>query len=711
VLLAAAAVPSAAPGSPATLGTLSGRDAGGGSLAMDAVPTRARREAHPSLGIDLMISEWGTQGFADGRYALSLRSALAASDLTYLKAGTRTSHAVPDTLIPFQRKNYVQFSRQGSTWLLGRNLATPTIILIDTATGRNELRDLPDGDPSWSTAIGPDGKVYIGTVHGSLLCYDPATDRIDTIEKGTLGGIVMALAFVDRFLVWGAYPERGGVYDWKERKILASFSPFDQESPASRYVDDIIVAPDGRVVVIGRMPAMHLTVLDPATGTREAKTPEVVKDHSRGAIGFMDGTTLSFIGKGELFLFDYPSFALRSRHALPKGSPLWLDHKLHLVSGNGQAQEILEPNVDFSSWTPTWQETSAKLGAGWPIIGTGSQVFTISADGGKLISYDPATRAYAEHALEMRGHIPTHALCVVPEAGKIFGAPFINQRFWDLDLATGAGRDLGRAAAGGGQINGMVWDANRKRLFQASYTTCTVTEYDPSRPNGWPENPKQIAQIGDEQMRPNGFRSFISDGRYLWMASSAEYGKLGGALSRIDPNDGTKQVWRNIAVDQTPNALVLDPTRHRIYLSTDIHADQQSVKPTQSCAKLISFDTDSLSTVAEVAPFPGAEALTVLVLTEPGRLLVRAQRRLFLWTPDRGTFDDLGPEPCSLTDIIRTDDGRLIASAWGRIGYLALDGATTRFSPFICESGEYLQLSLGRLWYVAGKAVKSIVLP
>lgn len=34
-------------------------------------------------------------------------------------------------------------------------------------------------------------------------------------------------------------------------------------------------------------------------------------------------------------------------------------------------------------------------------------------------------------------------------------APFIMQRFWKINLATGAGSDLGRAAPGSGQI--VVW--------------------------------------------------------------------------------------------------------------------------------------------------------------------------------------------------------------------------------------------------------------
>jgi hypothetical protein len=78
--------------------------------------------------------------------------------------------------------------------------------------------------------------------------------------------------------------------------------------------------------------------------------------------------------------------------------------------------------------------------------------------GGRYLRYDTQSREVIDFQLESAGPMDSETMCVVPQAGRIFGAPYINQRFWDIDLASGQGSDLGRAAPGGGQICCMAWD-------------------------------------------------------------------------------------------------------------------------------------------------------------------------------------------------------------------------------------------------------------
>ena len=50
--------------------------------------------------------------------------------------------------------------------------------------------------------------------------------------------------------------------------------------------------------------------------------------------------------------------------------------------------------------------------------------------------------------------------------------------------------DRGQGAApGGGQINQIIWDPITHRALMTSYTTSTVTAYDPSNEASWPDNP------------------------------------------------------------------------------------------------------------------------------------------------------------------------------------------------------------------------------
>src|SRR5262249_28733271 len=152
---------------------------------------------------------------------------------------------------------------------------------------------------------------------------------------------------------------------------------------------------------------------------------------------------------------------------------------------------------------------------------------------GSVQYWNSATGRRSLGQLDARGPLEAHALCVIPEANVILGSPFINSRAWRIDMATGEGRDLGRAQPMGGQVKQIVWDAGRKKALMASYTQAALSEYDPAKGGVWPENPRLVGAARSEgQMRP---KALVFDGRYAWMATSPEYGTLGGSLTRFDP--------------------------------------------------------------------------------------------------------------------------------------------------------------------------------
>jgi hypothetical protein len=251
----------------------------------------------------------------------------------------------------------------------------------------------------------------------------------------------------------------------------------------------------------------------------------------------------------------------------------------------------------------------------------------------------------------------------------------------------------------------MLWDDATRRVLMASYTTCTVTAFDPEKPANWPDNPRVLARVLEDQMRP---KSFVHDGRYVWMASSAEYGHLGGALSRIDPRDGSARVWRNLVHEQTPNRIVTDATNNRVYVSTEIYADCQSAPATQKTARLVSFDTARLAIDHELAPLDECPELYVLALLEPGRVLVKGANKLFAWEPARQAFDLLAESPERLAHIVRAPDGSLYTSAKGGVGRLSVSRGTVRFDALDSSESHLLCIEGGFLWYIVGGEVRSI---
>ncbi len=189
------------------------------------------------------------------------------------------------------------------------------------------------------------------------------------------------------------------------------------------------------------------------------------------------------------------------------------------------------------------------------------------------------------------GHID--CICRVDER-RILGTTFITQRFWEADLKTGTGQDLGRAAPGNGEIMKLVKVG--KKIYLAAYTGGELMEYDPSQAARFPENPRVIADP------PGGMRpvSICTDGRQVWYSCSREYGNLGCALSRYDTKSGTAVYAKNPLGDLMIHSLVYDKRTRTLLAGTTIHADCQSAKPTACDNCIARLDAMTLAVIERV---------------------------------------------------------------------------------------------------------------
>lgn len=147
------------------------------------------------------------------------------------------------------------------------------------------------------------------------------------------------------------------------------------------------------------------------------------------------------------------------------------------------------------------------------------------------------------------------------DSSLVFTTTFINMSFQELDTRTGKGRNIHPCQVHGGQVAGTAWHDGK--FWVACYGGAEISVYDPKLGGEWPRNPRHVLDIGEEQMRPQGM---ASDGHYLWTATHAQYGKLGGALVRVDPKTETAKVWRNLVPDHNPTGLHVDTERRRVYI-------------------------------------------------------------------------------------------------------------------------------------------------
>jgi hypothetical protein len=229
----------------------------------------------------------------------------------------------------------------------------------------------------------------------------------------------------------------------------------------------------------------------------------------------------------------------------------------------------------------------------------------------------------------------------------------------------------------------------------SAYTAAALTEFDPGKPVKWPANPRLVASARqEEQMRP---RALAFDRRFAWMATGPVYGKLGGALSRIDPESGEIKTFRNIVPDQTINGIALDMKRRRVYCSSEIYGDMNSCPPTQSKAQVVAFDMEKLEVIKR-QEFEAHRVDVACVLAD-GRVLINWANMWFAWDADREKLVTLGTLAGGGT-VVADDRGELWGSIGGSIGRLTASENAISFKPLIPHQGGQLQIEDDTLYYV-----------
>ncbi len=627
-------------------------------------------------------------------------------------------YPIPESRLPFANTEIAQIDFQGQPHLVssiwGGN-AGGRLYFWNPDTGSRAMRPLPCGIPgAYMIKTGPDGRLYLGCGNGDLIRYDPVLDWFETLVTGEFSLITWGGCVTDRYVIWAASPGCVGVYDWREERLVKVFRPIDTEHPTALYGHRAVETPDGKVLLGMNVPQARLVLLDLDTMEARSYTPASITGRSwtEDATFFDEHTLAIFTGPedGEFQLLRYPDFTLIDRIPFPPGT-IRLGGRACFVDGQFYACSYPEGNLyrlDRDAWRwelliEGWSDGDRAFMAPWQ-----DRDLCAITTSGQALRYHPATGISERLDLEAIGPMSAHALCVIPEAGVIVGAPFINQRFWVINLTTGEGQDCGRAAPGGGQINQIIWDPITRRALMSSYTTAAITAYDPTRPAKWPHNPCLVASAQEHmQMRP---MALAHDGWHVWMATSPKYGHLGGALCRINPQTGEILVWRHLVPDQRVNALVLDPDRRLVYCSTDVMADCQSAPPTQTTGQLVAFDMDALVIRRQQAIRPNAPVVRVHTLLPTGEVLAQESNDLYAWEPLSGDLRPLGTAPASLHQVIRGPDDTLWAAANNHIGRLSIEADTVRFDPLIDEPGRMLQIKEGILYYATGFEVCAIPL-
>ncbi|MCX7591024.1 MAG: hypothetical protein N2255_05290, partial [Kiritimatiellae bacterium] len=512
------------------------------------------------------------------------------------------------------------------------------------------------------------------------------------------------------------------LYDRRSAKIARVIQPLH---PRAFYVYRALETPDGRALVMSSLPNAIITLVDQDSYEIEQFEPDALKGVTNHHAGqFVQDDVFFTLSGRRSFLLSYPGFRKiaeipspedvtgfsRSSFVLNGQVGVWGmgTNMLYLLNFKKQRWE---PMLDHPV-VPVRPDDELYCGA-LAALEDGS-VCGFTADC-VFFRVPPGVRRAETRQAEIPGPVMAWGpMVIVNEPGfhMAYGSTHGIQRFWGIDLDTGVGRDLGDSGPGGGQVNDMLWDPEQRLLFLASYGTCTLLAYDPAGNGVFPENPRVVAKIGHNQMRP---LQLLREESSAWMISTSHYSLLGGALSRICLFTGHVEVYRDFLRSLAPTRMLFNPCNSReLFLSTTIHADCQSAIPAENEARLFRFDLDRRRVIGQHVPRKGAGTLKLMAASKDGGKILYLDvdaRELWTWDWQANTTSRIGLAPLGLREIVRgPGDADFWATAYAGIGPLIF-AEECRIEPALPVEitrnafdglGKYLTWDGQTLWFSTG---------
>ncbi|HET7397097.1 MAG TPA: hypothetical protein VFJ94_01145 [Intrasporangium sp.] len=571
--------------------------------------------------------------------------------------------------------------------------------IADVQTGTvDDVRRLPGLVHGWGLTESADGRsLYVGGGSGHLLRYDPATKSLTDLGRATpRARLVFDLATGPDGRVWGASYPGGEV--WAYDPATQAFTVLDPVGSGHDYARSIAVDRDWVYVGTGSVnpDIVRISAADPSRRTTIA-LPDPV------ASGFVVSLDLH----GRYLAARLPE---GRRGVYDTVSQTW-DVPLSQDAGGRQIQQT--PTSTTVDGAPFYYFTNGRL---WRVdpqaTGPAAKraVATVAApegrdravvrtriggvDGDWILSFDgvdtvtalnvsalpPATGASlpAAPVRTLRLHlrpspVPIKSLAV-GSRGEVLVGGFGGSSLSMLDPADPQPRltplisdPVGRDVFG--EVEGMV--SNGRFDFFGSYTSARLFRRDSTLPWVDGENPRLLATLGPTlgQDRP---LAWATSGDRTVFGTVPQYGRLGGVLGWFDGADTTPQtVWCPVP-DQSVVALA--GAGHVAYGGTSRWGGL-GVRPSTASAELFAYDLESRQALWHVAPLPGAQAFTAVLLDSEGRLWAATSTTLVELDRASGRVRRTLPllpgaerdEPTYRGADLAELDGRVVVAAQGRL--------------------------------------------
>lgn len=561
------------------------------------------------------------------------------------------------------------------------------LLVVDVDSGETQQCFYPEGVPlagAFASLLSTNGKFYTGEA-GYLLEFDPTTREFTFSGKPhEESGHFVGRSIIDGpdGLIWiGTHP----------RSHLVSYNPtthefhdYGQLDPTEQYFNYLAYDDTGWFYAGIGTARMSLVAFNPATGEKRQLLPDDQRVVGSATVyRGTDGNAYGSAGSNWYRLAGGQATPIDRSEAAP-------------VAPHGQ--------TGYGGRTggfPDGRTWNVNLEEGWVEVSV------------------PATNTTRRIGLEYQSGGALLTSMVAGPDGKVYASSCHPMHFVVYDPAKDRLTDLGPVAnVGGGNFCDMATQG--PFICAPSYSLGIFHLFDTTRPfnGGFGEdpNPRELARWPEDICRP---RATIGhpDGRHIFMAGFAGYGRVGGGLGIYDlqTEQATLVTHEKLIPNHSTIALRVLPDGNLIGgTSTEAPGGGH---PLANEAVIYGYDWQAAKVLFQVAPVPGAGAIVTLEVDAEGKVYGLASGgQFFVFDPvtqqviHRADLSELGGPLRS--GLSRQPDGRIYAvfsRAIARIEPGSFAVTVLANPPVPVTAG--MAIVGGRLYFCSGASIWSYRLP
>ncbi|MBC6491392.1 hypothetical protein BC349_10135 [Flavihumibacter stibioxidans] len=501
--------------------------------------------------------------------------------------------------------------------LLGYELASGKLLLD---------QPLPGADGAWDMAYSPDGWLYVPGASGSLFRHRPGSPSVENLGQALQGETyVWSLTTGKNGEIFGAtYPGcRVFRYHPKDGFSDAGRGPL---VAGENYVRSLAFHEKSGKLYAGVGSHAHLVELDPVTGQKKEILPAKYKNREfvyglELVTGIKGGDRLmALLNSGQTTII----YNLRTHK---------VEAELDSIDMKTVLQQPGTPWVYVTSGGKLCRLDISRPTAPLQVIGeTGASANALALSGDKQVQvltykgvvhrFHPATRVSSQQQLEIPGQpIPIQSIIYGPD-DRIWMGGYLAGGHATYDPQTGASQEY----KGHDQTEGMAVQGDH--IYMGIYPHGKLYALDTRQPWDAKTNPAYLGSI------PGQSRAFailaVEEKKKVFFGTVPEYGQLGGALIAWDRQANTLDAVVNIVPNQS--VVSLAQAGGLLYLGTSISGGL-GAQASEKEARLVAWDMDRKQKLMDIAPVPGAMAITALINGPGNTLWGMADGQLFIFDP------------------------------------------------------------------------------